>query len=94
MRSSLEILKERTEIYAKGTKSKGALLNILRNVGLKAEDVSKEYGYLNIRIPGEGGYVRICKPKGEKEFKVQMFEKIEMRYSGIPTFEPSGRRSF
>lgn len=93
MKSGLELLKERMEIYSGGKTEKADIVRFLRNAGVKFEDASEEVGYPNLRIHDDGGYVRLYKGTGMKDFKVQIFRKSEMRYSGIPTFEPSGRRS-
>ena len=55
-------------------------------------DHTEEYGYLNLRIPVKDGYIRIWNCKGE--YRVTKFERTVVKASGIPTFEPSGRRSF
>jgi hypothetical protein len=60
------------------------ILNTLDNNSITYENVTNEYGYFNIRIPQNEGYLRICKNK--KEYMVQNFTKVKMVYSGIPTF--------
>lgn len=60
------------------------ILNTLDNNNITYENVTNEYGYFNIRIPQNEGYLRICKNK--KEYMVQNFTKVKMVYSGIPTF--------
>lgn len=78
-----------------GAKTKTEILKRLKDAGFQYDDLSKEYGYMNIHIPFLDGYYRIYKPKGRgSEIKTQVWKKTTFRYSGIPTFEPSGRKSF
>ena len=57
-------------------------------------DESEESGYPNIKIPcPDGSVIRVYKGSRMKYFKVQVLEPVTFSYSGIPTFEPSGRRS-
>ena len=63
---------------------------LIRN-GLQFDDLTDEYGYKNIRIPVINGYIRIYKMGNA--IKIQNWQKTVFKYSGIPTFEPSGRRS-
>ena len=65
----------------------------LKNAGFHFDDISEECGYLNLHIPFPDGYIRIYKRKDGKIVE-QKWTKCEYKYSGIPTFEPSGRRSF
>jgi hypothetical protein len=76
-----------------GLKTPESVCKALKNAGIKFEDVSKEYGYLNIHVPRPNGYVRIYKPYRRDELEVNSFDSVPLTYSGIPTFEPSGRRS-
>ena len=95
MKSKLELLKEKAEVYTKDVTSEKELLAFLRMAGTPFENVSEDYGYFNIRFYcDEGGYVRICKGKKDKKFRVQMYRPVKASYSGIPTFEPSGKKSF
>ena len=64
----------------------------LKDAGMEFEDYSGEYGYMNLRIPTPDGYVRVY--MAGKEIRTQKWTMQTIRYSGIPTFEPSGRRSF
>lgn len=66
--------------------------SVLRKEGMDFEDVSEEYGYLNIRIMRPHGYVRIYKPYKREELEVNSFDCVPLNYSGIPTFEPGRRR--
>lgn len=81
-----------TEIIS-GKKTKRAILAALKAAGVYAEDASEECGYMNIRIPAESGYVRIYRDSVGCII-IQRFEPVNMKYSGVTTFEPSGRRSF
>lgn len=94
MKSELEKLKERVEIYLKGKSGRQDAVRFLRNTGINFEDASEECGYPNFRFKAKGGYVRAYRAGKMKEFKVQIFEQISMKYSGVPVFEPSGRKSF
>lgn len=76
-----------------GLKKPEQVVRVLKENGIECEDVSEEYGYLNVRIPRENGYIRIWKPYRRAELEVNSFDCVPLRYSGIPTFEPSGRRS-
>lgn len=64
----------------------------LKDAGIVFVDLTEEYGYMNLRIPMEYGYFRIY--RNGKRIKTQKWTKTEIIYSGIPVFEPSGRRSF
>jgi len=55
-------------------------------------DHTEEYGYFNLRIPSKDGYIRVYDYNGE--YRVVKFTKTVVKLSGVPTFEPSGRRSF
>lgn len=94
MKSELEKLKERVEIYLKGKSGREDAVRFLQGTGIEFEDASEECGYPNFRFKAEGGYVRAYRARKMKEFKVQIFERIPMRYSGVPVFEPSGRKNF
>ena len=77
-----------------GAKSPDEIRKRLSDAGLQFEDLSEEFGYFNLRIPLMDGYFRIYKPNGKGEkIRTQRWKKTEFRYSGIPVFEPSGRRS-
>lgn len=75
-----------------GLKTEKQVIDVLKNNGIEFVNLTEEYGYLNIRIPRENGYVRIYKPYKQNELEVNSFDAVPMKYSGIPTFEPSGRR--
>ena len=66
---------------------------IITGFGYEYQDLSEEYGYMNLRIPFVDGYVRIYQ-RPDNTMNIQKWHKTEVKYSGIPTFEPSGRRSF
>lgn len=91
MRDEYELMKERAEVYLHDAKSPA---ETLKKTGIAFEDASREFGFPNFRFPCGKGYVRAYKAKGMKQFKVQIFRPIKVEYSGIPVFEPSGRRSF
>lgn len=90
MKDNLDLLKDRVETYL-NTKNP---VNTLKKSGISFEDATRESGYLNFRFYGKNGYVRAYKAEGMKKFKVQIFRQVELKYSGIPVFEPSGRKSF
>lgn len=77
-----------------GAKTKKEILRRLSKAGFLYEDVSEEYGYMNIRIPFPGGYYRIYKSLRDGKIKTQRWGETKFVWSGIPVFEPSGRRSF
>ena len=58
------------------------VLSALKNYNIK--NVSEEYGYFNIRIYTENGYIRVYKKA--KQYIVQSFTPCKMEYSGVPTF--------
>ena len=74
-----------------GAKSSKKVLAKLDEVDMPYKEVTDECGYFNVRIPVKDGYIRVYESNGN--FLVQKFEKVTVKYSGIPTFEPSGRRS-
>ena len=79
-----------------GAKTKRDVERRLKKAGLQWEDLSADYGYMNLRVPIlGGGYYRIYRNKRRKRIEIQKWgPPIELTYSGIPTFEPSGRHSF
>ena len=74
-----------------GAKTAKEIKKKLEDAGLQYIDLTEEYGYMNIRVPFIDGYYRIY--KSGDSINTQVWRKVEFRYSGIPTFEPSGRRS-
>ena len=76
----------------RGAKSGKEILAILDAIEMPYKEVTDECGYFNVRIPAKDGYIRIYACNGQ--WLVQKMERVVARYSGIPTFEPSGRRSF
>lgn len=66
----------------------------LDRANVRYTDCSDEYGFFNLHIETDFGYVGIAKTRRSKKLRVSNFHRIEMKWSGIPTFEPSGRRSF
>ncbi len=96
MRTDIELLKERVLRYVKGKTEEAEVSKILKASGVKYENVSEEFGYPNFRIYSKDvseGYIRAYKGRSMNSFKVQEFKSVSMVPSGIPTFEPSGRRS-
>lgn len=93
MKSELEMLEERIQIYLKGKRTRNEAVQFLKGAGIEFEDNSDEAGYPNFRFWHNGEYVRAYKGSEMKEFRTQIFRKVEMKWSGIPTFEPSGKRS-
>ena len=75
-----------------GAKTKEEVEAKLKEAGLVYEDVSEEFGYMNIRVPFTKGYYRIYERDGK--IVTQTWRNVNFKYSGIPTFEPSGKRSF
>lgn len=80
------------EIYG-NAKSPKAIKKALEKAGLIVEDLSEESGYFNLHIPFDGGHYRVYKAHDGK-IKEQVWRPVELKWSGIPTFEPSGRKSF
>ena len=74
-----------------GAKSDKEVKQRLDDAEVPYADLTEDYGYMNLRIPGKDGYIRIYRSRYGIE--VQKFEKVQMKYSGVPTFEPSGKRS-
>ena len=79
---------------AYAAKSKDEILRGLKEAGIEYADGSKETGYDNVYVPIENGHLRIFTPHRVKSYQVQRWRKTSIKYSGVPTFEPSGRRSF
>lgn len=89
------------ESMIKGLTKRADILKAIK--GCEYEDLTAESGYLNIHIPTEdGGYVRIYRAYDRQmelvpdkgRVRVRKFTPVKFCWSGIPTFEPSGRRSF
>ena len=76
----------------KGAKTAKDVVERIENLGYIPVDCSGESGYLNVRVPFPNGYVRVYKNE-RKELVIQVFEEVVMKYSGIPTFNPSGVNS-
>jgi len=81
------------DMYIEGATTPEAVRQKLTEAGLQFVDVSADFGYMNIRVPVHDGYFRIYQD-WIGTIKTQRWRKTEMNYSGIPTFEPSGRKSF
>lgn len=78
------------ELKTKEFKSKKEVFDYLKKNKLNYNDVTEDYGYFNIRIPlKNNGYIRIYQDR-RKDFNVQIFTPVQLSYSGIPTFNPSG----
>lgn len=77
----------------KGAKNRNEIMKRIQNCGYFPSDETDEYGYVNIKIcfPNDE-YVRVY-INSRKEVIVQVWEKYEFKYSGIPTFNPSGVNS-
>lgn len=89
-----DVVESKVREIAYGAKSKDELLANLKENDIVYVDGSKETGYDNVYVPIENGYLRIFTPYRAKSYQVQRWRKTTIKYSGIPTFEPSGRRSF
>ena len=76
--------KERIENIIKGCKTEKQIVNKLTKEKISFEVLTSEYGYMNIRIYTDNGYIRIYQKR--KEIFVDTFEKVKLEYSGIPTF--------
>lgn len=86
--------KETWKKFVEGILTKRELVKRLNSIGAHYTDDSEEYGYPNIHIRVTGGeIVRIYRGPKMKDFQVQVWKPVIFRHSGIPTFEPSGRRS-
>lgn len=86
---------EKVQEMVTGLTRKADVLNALKENGVDYKDVSAGYGYTNIRIPQEdGSYIRIAKMRRMKGFVVGRFVPVTLQWSGVQTFEPSGRKSF
>lgn len=87
--------REMAELIVHATSGrKDRILKNLKELGFEIEDASEESGLMNLRIRNSDGTMTRIYGKGRKELKVQIWMPVVFRYSGIPTFEPSGRRSF
>lgn len=69
-----------------GCKTEKQIIAKLNKYKISFENATDEYGYLNIKIYSDNGYIRIYKPYRSKELKTQTFTPCKMEYSGIPTF--------
>lgn len=75
-------------------KAPAEIRKALRAAGIRFDDRTAMDGYFNVRIPTENGeYIRVYKNR-RKDVVVQAWTKCVIKWSGIPTFEPSGRWSF
>lgn len=64
----------------------------LDKAGIKYEYEIDERKMFSFRIPNDAGYVRIYNTY-RGEIRVWQYSWVKYEYSGIPTFEPSRRRS-
>ena len=87
-------LEQKVREIAYDAKSKDELLANLKANGIVYVDGSKEAGYDNVYVPIENGHLRIFTPHRVKSYQVQRWRKTTIKYSGVPTFEPRGMRSF
>ncbi len=82
----LENIKKIAEQVVKECKTQKAIIN-----ALKQKDLPFTVNELGIHIAEtKNGYVRIYKPYRSKTYAVQKWVTVPMKYSGIPTFNPSG----
>ena len=78
----------------KGAKTNRQVLDRLRKAGVRFKDDSKLYEYFNVHVPhGDGTVTRVFRHP-RVGIKVQLLTPVEIKWSGIPVFEPSGRHSF
>ncbi len=93
----MNLTKELAEILVKQGKSRKA--NIIKFLELHGYDVIDDTEpetprYWNLKVKNEDGtMIRIYRSYRDG-VKVQLWEPVVVKWSGIPTFEPSGRRSF
>ena len=76
--------KENIQKLLEGCKTEKQVISKLTKEKIQFENVSAEYGYMNLRIYNADGYIRIYQHK--KEIRIQQFTPCKMEYSGIPTF--------
>lgn len=89
-----ELRKNIEALVAKYKQRKPVLKALDRN-GIDYTDLTEEMGCADIHILTEdGGYIRIYKPYKKPGLVVGKHIPVELRWSGIPVFEPSGRHSF
>lgn len=95
------------DIYLRaGDKESARIHSLLMNRAETTEDIEAilttscipyrqdpDSDYFNIRIDRQNGFVRIYQDN-RGDINVQSWTRTEYVYSGIPTFEPSGRHSF
>ncbi len=74
---------------------KNRIIKAIREQGFEVEDNTEPGSkFFNLRVWNEDKtFIRIYRSY-RREVKVQEWKPIKYTYSGIPTFEPSGRRSF
>lgn len=88
-------LLKRIEDIVERRKQIKKILKEFDRIGIDYEDATSEYGYPNVRIYTEdGGCIRIFKRHKRPGLVVWKYTPVELKWSGIPVFEPSGRRSF
>ena len=76
--------KEHIENIIKGCKTEKQIVNKLTKEKISFEVLTSEYGYMNIRIYNENGYIRIYQKR--KEMLVATVERVKPEDSAIPTF--------
>ena len=75
-----------------GAKTPEEVRKRLDDADLLYSDLTKECGYFNLHIPFMWGHYRVY--MAGRKIKTQTWRKTKLQYSGISTFEPSGRHSF
>lgn len=92
----LDELAEKVKWCVEGAVTGGQVFVTFMENKLQFSDRSKEAGYPNFWVYEDGvsGHVRAYKAPDSKEFVVQVWRPAEFQYSGIPVFEPSGKKSF
>lgn len=88
------LTKELAEMIVHSASSKkDRIIKAIEKEGFEVVDESEEFGYMNLKVWNrDGSMIRIYRPDN-KRARVQLWKPFEYVYSGIPTFEPSGRRS-
>jgi len=89
-----DLRKEFLEII-EGSKTRGEIKNALEEVGFYVTDKTADsLSDIDLSVEFPDHTVRIYRSIMRKEIVVQIWEPVEMQYSGVPVFEPSGRSSF
>ena len=92
----MKYLKELQDILSNSKTPKQVIQALKKTKGISYY-LDNNSSYFNLKIYSDNvkrdeGYLRVYQDN-HKNIKVQLWTRCEMKYSGIPTFCPSGRNS-